>query len=89
MEVYVPASLPRDVGNISNPLRRDTTNRFFFLKFKISLIFLSSFLYKYSRRATVLFDNPISFNSKKKITHTFSEKCGISPEIYWTAETKQ
>jgi len=67
MEVHVPASLPRDVGNISNPLGRDNTNRLFFLKFKISLIFPSSFLYMYSRCITVLFDdNPISFNSKKK-----------------------
>jgi hypothetical protein len=90
MEVqHVPTSLPRDVGNVSNPLGRDTTNRLFFLKFKISLIFLSSFLYMYSRCITVLFhDNPIASNSKKN-THTFSEKCGISPEIYWTAETKQ
>jgi len=73
MEVqHMPASLPGDVGNINNPLRRNTTNRLFFLKFKISLIFLSSFLYKYSRCITVLFDdNPISFNSKKKHIHVF------------------
>lgn len=89
MEVHVPTSVPRDVGNVSNPLGRDTTNRLFFLKFKISLIFLSSFLYIYSRCITVLFhDNPIASNSKTN-THTFSEKCGISPDIYCTAETKK
>jgi hypothetical protein len=79
---HVPASLPRDVGNISNPLRRETTNRFFFLKFKISLIFLSSVLYKYSGCITVLLDdNPVSFNSKNTHTRFFRKMWNLSGNI--------